>query len=90
MFNHDFFISHPKKKLPIAHAKKRNNFKMASQLKLKIHLLVHSGEKAFVCSQCDYSTKQADTLKVHMRVHSGEKPYTISLHAITEISLAAI
>ena len=58
--------------------------------KLEIHLLVHSGEKAFVCSQCDYSTKQADTLKVHMRVHSGEKPYTISLHAITEISLAAI
>ena len=38
MFNHDFFISHPQKKLPTAHAKKRNNFKMASQLKLiKFH-----------------------------------------------------
>ena len=31
------FISHPKTLLPTAHAKKRNNFKMASQLKFNFH-----------------------------------------------------
>ena len=66
----------PQKKLPTAHAKKRNNFKMASQLKLKIHLLVHSGEKPFVCSWCNYSCTEAGTLKVHMRIHWGKRPYS--------------
>ena len=34
---------------------------------------VHSGEKPFVCSQCNYSCNQADRLRIYMRIHSREK-----------------
>ena len=35
----------------------------------------HSGEKPFVCSQCNYSCNQAGRLRIHMWIHSGGKPY---------------
>ena len=38
--------------------------------------LTHSGEKAFNCAQCDYSTSQASKLRRHMRSHSGEKAFS--------------
>ena len=34
---------------------------------------VHSGEKPFVCLQCNYSCNQPDRLRIHMRIHSREK-----------------
>ena len=34
---------------------------------------VHSGEKPFVCSQCNFSCNQADRLRIYMRIHSREK-----------------
>ena len=37
--------------------------------------LIHSGEKPFVCKQCDYSSAEASKLKRHMQTHSGEKPF---------------
>ena len=37
---------------------------------------VHSGEKPFVCSQCNYSCNQAGRLRIHMRIQSREKPYS--------------
>ena len=43
---------------------------------LKIHLLVHSGEKHFSCNQCEYSCARAGDLKTHMLTHSGEKPFS--------------
>ena len=40
------------------------------------HLMVHSEEKPFSCTQCDYSCKIAGNLKQHLIVHSQEKPYS--------------
>ena len=37
--------------------------------------LIHSGEKPFVCKQCNYSSADASKLKRHMQTHSGEKPF---------------
>ena len=48
----------------------------ASASKLKRHMLVHSGEKPFVCTQCSYSCTTAGSLKRHMLKHSGEKPFS--------------
>ena len=42
---------------------------------LKMHMMVHSGEKPFVCKQCNYSCTTASILKRHMLTHSGEKPF---------------
>ena len=42
---------------------------------LKIHTLIHSGEKPFKCDQCDYSCTESSNLKRHMRTHTGEEPY---------------
>ena len=73
------FISNPKVLLYSAHFKKRK-FKMARDscnrpFNLKIHKRVHSGEKLFVCSQCNQSFTAASSLSVHIRTHSGAKPH---------------
>ena len=38
-------------------------------------MLLHSGEKPFVCNQCGYSTIKDDHLKMHKMVHSWVKPF---------------
>ena len=35
----------------------------------------HSGERRFICDQCNYSCIQANDIKKHMPQHSGEKPF---------------
>ena len=42
---------------------------------LKIHLLVHSGEKPLVCDQCDRSFSRATHLKRHKYSHTEEKKF---------------
>ncbi|CAL4120912.1 unnamed protein product [Meganyctiphanes norvegica] len=43
---------------------------------LKNHMLVHTQEKPYKCSQCDYCCNQRGTLKVHVRRHhTYEKPF---------------
>jgi len=36
---------------------------------------VHTGEKPFKCSSCDYSCTTTGSLKYHSFTHTGEKPY---------------
>jgi len=36
---------------------------------------MHTGERPYKCSFCDYNCRDASGLKIHLRKHTGEKPY---------------
>ena len=38
---------------------------------LNIFLFIHSGEKPFKCTYCEYATAQNSTLKIHLKRHHG-------------------
>lgn len=42
---------------------------------LKVHIMVHTGNKPYGCSSCDFKTTTSSNLKKHMREHTGERPY---------------
>ena len=55
---------------------------------LKIHYLVHTGEKPFKCDICEQSFTSNENLQSHRRTHTGDKPFKEISILVQNISIS--
>jgi uncharacterized Zn-finger protein len=44
-------------------------------VQVSVHERIHTGDKPYQCSFCDYRANQRGNMRTHERRHTGEKPY---------------